>query len=162
MVTDEKNGSFLTRWAKALLVKLLILLAVVAAIVAFCMHGFSAFGLRFDPFHRLDHAVAAAQAQTGKAEVHAGQADAGLEALKAYDAHQARARATNQVHQENSHALLAQPGAAQALDPPLARTFHDGLCRYAAAGQDPGCTGLPAVPEPAAGEDPERAGPDGP
>lgn len=113
-----------------------------------------------------DLAQARAQAaqQHAVATVQTGQANAAGDAAAIVDAGRAKADVTVHIQQENQRALLAAPGAAQAVDPGFAAALDRSLCAFDAYAADPGCAAVrapdPGQPAPADSGHPAAAGPD--
>jgi len=88
---------------------------------------------------QLTQAAAVAQDQLVTAS---GQAAATQGAAAIAAAGAQRAATDTQIHQDNTHAIQAAPGASAPLDPRLNAVGVAGLCKYAAYSGDPRCAGL--------------------
>jgi hypothetical protein len=110
-------------------------------------------GLRAD----LDRARGQLAAASAQAVVASGQAAAVQSAAAIADQGAQRAALDITVHEENEHAIQTAQGATAPLAPALNGAGRDGLCRYDAYADDPGCVGLrggdPAVLPQAGGGD---------
>lgn len=104
--------------------------------------------------HELQAGKARAEAQAAQqhavAVVQTGQAAAAGQAAQIVSQGAQQHDLTIHVQQENDRAILAAPGAAQAVDPRLNDIGRRGLCRYAAYAGDPECAGL-RQPDPGGG-----------
>jgi hypothetical protein len=114
--------------------RIIIILALVLAFVLLGWGGVSWWMSR-GANHKLAHEVKAAGVQT----VAAGQADAKAQTLHIVVDGQRREAAAATIHEENTHALMQAPGAAQPLDPGFVERLNAGLCAYAAYRDDADC-----------------------
>lgn len=86
--------------------------------------------------------LAHAEQQAGAATVAAGQAQAQTNAIQVQVAGEARDHVDLTLHEDNSRAIQAAPGADMALDSRLNDVGRRRVCQHPAYRDDPGCAGL--------------------
>jgi hypothetical protein len=105
--------------------------------------------------HGLKTAATVAEAKAAQqhavAVVQTGQVAAAAQTAQIVAAGVVQHDLTIHVQQENQNAILAAPGATQAIDPRLNAVGRLGLCKYAAYNDDPECAGLRSA-DPASGQ----------